>query len=884
MKYSTIRGFGLALIFSFIFALSGTAFAQRPGILAYEASYAQLPGLDITTVTELSKSGWLRYCVISVDTMTGDFYVGPFNGGSFMDEPSSVIDTLRSKGLLAAINGDFFDTASGMPLSMVVSDGSLIRSPRREADFATICIPGAGSAYIEKFSWSARLVRPDGGIANISSYNELSIGSSDAVLFNALRSDRKYPAKAAVALIKGNAVIALFKTGLTGIPDDKSALSLLFDYELITTGSAMNGLIGLKVGDAIRLEFSLFPPFPMESAFSGKPILVKDGLKQKNLSSFTSISGTLRAPRTMAGITWDGRLLLVAVEGRSLDSRGLTLDEAAQLMMDLGCRDALNLDGGGSTQAAASDGLAAYKLIGASGADRKVSYSVGIKAIDGRQAMTYPVLNAAPAFGPAFDIQAVGLHGEPGAAYEGLIAELPIVTVGTHLYFATEADAFSNLRIVHGDLVQLPETPGFTVASEGYIELRSGFEGVETTYKMLATGKPFRVALSSMNKTDIGLSLGIQVFDYKGRAIPLPSAGLRMRVITQNGAIELPAPLIPQSALESSGGIEAIEIYFEDALLKSFSNVAFFDGLDDTILLDKMDDASMWTSYGSPEASLKGMLFEDADGRTAMGLAYDFTGTGVRAAYAKPLARIPIPATATALSVMANADFATGHWLRANVRDAADVRHFLDFGRLAGTGWNEYRASLPAVEGPFTIEQVYLAEFRDDMASEGTVYIDDLAAIPAEGHMLYLSDSKGTQITPRIAYSHAEDVDMSMEAGIIADYGPSAVPGKAAVLRLDATGGSAYMNGIGQWQKLFEACTSPGKSGILIIEVKGLKQRSAAGSSPLQDMKDENEKWLLKAAAVRALYMGYSEVIIIEFGSEERLAVHEHGVLYLAMP
>ncbi len=551
MKYSTIRGFGLALILSLVFALSGTAFAQRPGILAFESSYRQLPGLDIASVTELSKSGWLRYCVISVDTTTGDFYVGPFNAGAFMDEPSSVIDTLRSKGLLAAVNGDFFDTASGMPLSMVVSDGSLIRSPRKDADFATLCIPGAGSAYIEKFSWSARLVRPDGGNIDISSYNELSVGSSDAVLFNALRSERKYPAKAVVALIKGNTIIALFKTGLTGIPDDKSALSLPFDYELITTGSMVNGLLDLALGDSIRLEFNLFPPFPMESAFSGKPVLVKDGLKQKNLSSFTSISGALRAPRTMAGITWDGRLLLVAVEGRSLDSRGVTLDEAAQLMMDLGCRDALNLDGGGSTQAAASDGQSAYKLLGTGGADRKVSYSVGIKAIDGRQATTFPVLTAAPAFGPAFDVPAAGQLGEPGAAYEGLIGELPIVTVGTHLYFATEADAFSDLPVAHGNLVQLPETPGLTVVSEGYIELKSEFNGIETTYRLLATGKPVRVTLASALKSDIGLSLGIQAFDHKGREIPLPSAGLRMRVITESGPFELPAPLLPQAVIES---------------------------------------------------------------------------------------------------------------------------------------------------------------------------------------------------------------------------------------------------------------------------------------------------------------------------------------------
>ncbi len=57
-----------------------------------------------------------------------------------------------------------------------------------------------------------------------------------------------------------------------------------------------------------------------------------------------------RAPRTAAGITEDGRLLLVTVNGRQPGlSTGMTLEELAGLMLELGARDAVNLDGGGST-------------------------------------------------------------------------------------------------------------------------------------------------------------------------------------------------------------------------------------------------------------------------------------------------------------------------------------------------------------------------------------------------------------------------------------------------------------------------------------------------------------------------------------------------------
>jgi hypothetical protein len=57
-----------------------------------------------------------------------------------------------------------------------------------------------------------------------------------------------------------------------------------------------------------------------------------------------------RNPRTIAGVTRDGRLLLVAVDGRAPGySAGLSFDEEAAVMRALGARDAVNLDGGGST-------------------------------------------------------------------------------------------------------------------------------------------------------------------------------------------------------------------------------------------------------------------------------------------------------------------------------------------------------------------------------------------------------------------------------------------------------------------------------------------------------------------------------------------------------
>ncbi|MGE5593740.1 MAG: phosphodiester glycosidase family protein [Betaproteobacteria bacterium] len=87
-------------------------------------------------------------------------------------------------------------------------------------------------------------------------------------------------------------------------------------------------------------------------AIGGGPRLVKDG--KVHITSgeerFKPDVAVGRAPRTAAGITTDGKLLLVAVTGRqAYHSIGVTLEELANLMVELGARDAMNLDGGGSS-------------------------------------------------------------------------------------------------------------------------------------------------------------------------------------------------------------------------------------------------------------------------------------------------------------------------------------------------------------------------------------------------------------------------------------------------------------------------------------------------------------------------------------------------------
>lgn len=93
------------------------------------------------------------------------------------------------------------------------------------------------------------------------------------------------------------------------------------------------------------------------------PILQKDVMWACSLSYSLLIDGkenflgsnryshfNQRNPRTLIGQKSNHNIILVVVEGRSKDSKGVSGKESAQLMKELGCVNAINADGGGSSE------------------------------------------------------------------------------------------------------------------------------------------------------------------------------------------------------------------------------------------------------------------------------------------------------------------------------------------------------------------------------------------------------------------------------------------------------------------------------------------------------------------------------------------------------
>jgi Phosphodiester glycosidase len=99
-----------------------------------------------------------------------------------------------------------------------------------------------------------------------------------------------------------------------------------------------------------RLDFG---PWKMKTAVGGGPVLIQNGEIRITNNEEIKFAGKAiddKHPRTAMGYTKDNKLIILVIEGRNPGkAEGATLTQEAQMLKDLGCWEALNLDGGGSS-------------------------------------------------------------------------------------------------------------------------------------------------------------------------------------------------------------------------------------------------------------------------------------------------------------------------------------------------------------------------------------------------------------------------------------------------------------------------------------------------------------------------------------------------------
>ena len=117
------------------------------------------------------------------------------------------------------------------------------------------------------------------------------------------------------------------------------------------TDSLLNGAIVLNNSGRLKIEAAKSEQFYEQSnqeraVLVSGPVLLIDGQKVPlENSAFVH----KRHPRSCLCETSDKSILFVAIDGRNENALGMNLEETQQFLLKLNCKNAINLDGGGST-------------------------------------------------------------------------------------------------------------------------------------------------------------------------------------------------------------------------------------------------------------------------------------------------------------------------------------------------------------------------------------------------------------------------------------------------------------------------------------------------------------------------------------------------------
>lgn len=267
-------------------------------------------------------------------------------------------------GATAAINGGYFRTTGtyrGESLGTVLLGGKMISEPHNDR---------AGIGLLEDGKRTEILFGHLGYESEISLGRHQhkvhgvnrQVGTDELVVFTPQfhRTTLTKPEGIEVVVRRNTIVSISDLVGSSEIPSDGFVISAVGESrEWIKRNS--------RKGATVRFEWRLKSLYTQsdeakwskaQNILGAGPQLIKAGKieitdqREKMIAGFA----TTRHPRTALARLDTGKLLLITVDGRQPGvSVGMSLQELAELLLELGATDAINLDGGGSTTMVVKD-------------------------------------------------------------------------------------------------------------------------------------------------------------------------------------------------------------------------------------------------------------------------------------------------------------------------------------------------------------------------------------------------------------------------------------------------------------------------------------------------------------------------------------------------
>lgn len=247
----------------------------------------------------------------------------------------------RDTNAAAAINASYF-AANGVILGVTKIDGTIVGTTYY--DRSAFGVMPDGSFLFGKVSYNGT-VKIDQVTLPVSGVNA-ERGENGLVIYNRAYGRTTGTNPYGLEYVIRDGRVAEIHTNDSVIPSD--------GYVVSVHGSSMDAFAasGTRVGDPTVLMEQTGKMWDRSVQIVGAgPRLVENGAVRVTAGE-EQFPGDIRygrAPRSAVGVTRSGKIVFALVDGRQTHSHGLTLTEFAELLVKFGVRDAINLDGGGSS-------------------------------------------------------------------------------------------------------------------------------------------------------------------------------------------------------------------------------------------------------------------------------------------------------------------------------------------------------------------------------------------------------------------------------------------------------------------------------------------------------------------------------------------------------
>jgi hypothetical protein len=336
-----------ALAFVSAFAFARPASAQTTQLL---------PGVTYQSEVEFTPFGPVALHIVRAPRPVGPYRLQPElsnNAVEGRERLSAMERRLSSTASVVGVNGDFFAWKDGRPSGITLRDDVLITPPNAHRSSAGITSDGTLDIRRVALDGTWQGTGPQRTITSLNrapDANGIALFTSDwgpaTPRIAGSYSVVLLPFSSATPNAEIQAPVVDFRRS-QAVPLEPGLAVL------VARGSAAQTLEAeAPLGATLTVDLALSPGWEtVTDAIGGGPVLVRDGKLVSRADEWFTPSQLLpREPRSAVGQTADGRILLVAVDGRRKGySVGLSNFGLAQELAKLGAVQAMAFDSGGST-------------------------------------------------------------------------------------------------------------------------------------------------------------------------------------------------------------------------------------------------------------------------------------------------------------------------------------------------------------------------------------------------------------------------------------------------------------------------------------------------------------------------------------------------------